>query len=168
MFCVFRSWCKRGGVMLWRKFTPRAISYRILRRKGQPRTGYISFCRWKCISKIGRKFASRSFNLVIKETARGTSRDFPKHWRAAVHSAVPEAGCFKVLLSLSVLLTRNHMENCTKSWKWCTNKTYSKGSMSIWPHPFWQQRCKTGSVCVIRKPVQHEKLNPYVIPMNCS
>lgn len=44
MFCVFRSWCTRGGFMLWRKLTPRAISYRILRRKGQARTGYVSFC----------------------------------------------------------------------------------------------------------------------------
>lgn len=26
MFWVLRSWCKRGGVILWRKFTPKAIS----------------------------------------------------------------------------------------------------------------------------------------------
>lgn len=45
MFCVFRSWCKRGGFMLWRKLTPRAISYRILSRKGQASPGYRSFCR---------------------------------------------------------------------------------------------------------------------------
>lgn len=44
MFCVFRSWCRSGGFILWRKLTPRAISYSVLSLRGQASSGYKSFC----------------------------------------------------------------------------------------------------------------------------
>ena len=52
IFWVFRSWCSSGGVMLWRKFTPRAISYRTRILSGQANTGYMVFCYgWNRVTK---------------------------------------------------------------------------------------------------------------------
>lgn len=66
IFCVFRSWCKRGGFMLWRKLTPRAISYRILSRKGQASTGYMSFCRQSDKNRVRIKWGERNYSKLVQ------------------------------------------------------------------------------------------------------
>lgn len=66
--------------MLWRKFTPRAISYRIRSRSGQASPGYMSFygqggqTHWSIMCRFGQRFGQ---DMLRQSLSRALSVRIP-------------------------------------------------------------------------------------------